>query len=60
MNNDINSRRALTELLEYIKPWRKDYYLGSLYSFLNKLFDIAPEILIGVAVDLVVKKNEMR
>jgi ATP-binding cassette subfamily B protein len=29
-----------------------------LYSFLNKLFDIAPEILIGVAVDLVVKKND--
>jgi len=58
LNNDINSSRALTELLEYIKPWRRDYYLGSLYSFLNKLFDIAPEILIGVAVDLVVKKND--
>ena len=25
---------------------------------LNKLFDIAPEILIGIAVDLVVKKND--
>ena len=26
------------------------------YSVLNKLFDVAPEVLIGVAVDLVVKK----
>ena len=31
---------------------------ASFYSFLNKLFDIAPEILIGVAVDLVVKREE--
>lgn len=58
MKNDINSHSALKELLKYIAPWRRDYYLGSLYSFLNKLFDIAPEILIGVAVDLVVKKND--
>ena len=29
-----------------------------LYSIINKLFDIAPEILIGIAVDLVVQKND--
>jgi len=28
-------------------------YLASLFSFLNKVFDIAPEILIGMAVNLV-------
>ncbi len=37
--------------------YKKDVILGSLYSFLNKLFDIAPEILIGIAIDLVIKKE---
>lgn len=58
MNKNIDSITALRKLFTYITPWRKDYYLGSLFSFLNKIFDIAPEILIGVAVDLVVKKND--
>ncbi len=58
MKKHINSLSALKELQRYIAPWKRDYYLGSLYSFFNKLFDIAPEILIGVAVDLVVKKND--
>ena len=58
MNKNIDSITALKKLFTYITPWRKDYYLGSLFSFLNKIFDIAPEILIGVAVDLVVKKND--
>ena len=44
----MSSTQALKELFKYIHPWRKDYYLGSIYSFLNKLFDIAPEILKGV------------
>jgi|TARA_B110000914_G_scaffold37857_2_gene30982 ATP-binding cassette subfamily B protein len=58
VNKNIDSITALKKLFTYITPWRKDYYLGSLFSFLNKIFDIAPEILIGVAVDLVVKKND--
>ena len=33
----------------------KGFY-SSLFSALNKIFDIAPEVLIGVAVDLVVRK----
>lgn len=58
MKKHTNSLSALKELQRYIAPWKRDYYLGSIYSFFNKLFDIAPEILIGVAVDLVVKKND--
>ena len=42
----------------YAKPWRFKIYLATAYSVLNKLFDIAPEILIGVAVDLVVNKQD--
>ena len=40
--------------METHKEWRLSAMKAS-YSFLNKLFDVAPEILIGVAVDLVVK-----
>lgn len=47
----------LFRLLAYLKPYRRHYLLGILYSFLNKLFDIAPEILIGVAIDVVVHQK---
>jgi len=32
--------------------------LGTVYAVVNKIFDIAPEILIGIAVDVVVKRDE--
>ena len=51
-----NSSIALLSI--FLRPWKKNIFLASLYSSLNKIFDIAPEVLIGVAVDLVVKKND--
>lgn len=48
----------LRRLLAYIEPERPLYRAASLYSVVNKLFDIAPEILIGVAVDVVVQREE--
>ena len=45
-------------LLDYIKVWKGRVIIASLYSAINKIFDIAPEVLIGIAVDLVVKKND--
>ncbi len=48
---------SFLRLLSYMRPYRKDYLLGTLYSTLRKLMDIAPEILIGVAVDTVVRKE---
>ena len=53
----FTSFSSLKQLLLYARPWRFKIYLATLYSILNKLFDIAPEILIGVAVDLVVNKE---
>ena len=47
----------IVRLLRYMKSYRKDYTLGTIYSICNKLFDIAPEILIGVAVDTVVNQK---
>jgi len=49
---------SLIRLLRYAKPWRGRIVLATTYSILNKLFDIAPEILIGIAVDVVVKREE--
>ena len=45
-------------LISYLKKWRGKTIKASIYSTLNKIFDVAPEVLIGVAVDLVVKKNQ--
>ena len=45
-------------LISYLKKWRGKTIKASIYSTLNKIFDVAPEVLIGVAVDLVVKKQD--
>ncbi|WP_119328239.1 ABC transporter ATP-binding protein [Cysteiniphilum halobium] len=51
------SKYPLLRLLSYMRGYRKDYLLALLYSTLNKLFDIFPEILLGVAVNMVVSKQ---
>lgn len=48
---------AIIRLFNYAKGYRKDIYLATLYSILNKFFDILPEVLIGVAVDTVVNQK---
>lgn len=49
---------SLRRLFEYSREFQRSYALGTLYAVINKIFDIAPEILIGVAVDVVVKREE--
>jgi ATP-binding cassette, subfamily B, bacterial len=44
----------LKKLLSYASSYRRDFRLAALYSILNKFFDVLPEVLIGVAVDIVV------
>lgn len=46
-----------SRLLRYIRPERRLYRRASVYSVVNKLFDIAPELLIGMAVDVVVQQE---
>lgn len=48
----------LIKLFRYSKKYRGDIFLATLYSLMNKIFDIFPEILIGVAVDVVVKQKD--
>ena len=53
-----NSIKSFRQLISYAKPWRFKIITASIYSIVNKLFDIMPEILIGFAVDLVVKRQD--
>ena len=48
----------LKRLFSYAGGHRADAALASVYSVLNKFFDVLPEILIGVAVDVVVSRKD--
>lgn len=43
----------LQSLLQYSRSHRRQVWLASLCSVLNKIFDLAPPLLIGMAVDIV-------
>lgn len=47
----------LASLWKHFKSKRSKVIEASIYSVLNKIFDIAPPLLIGLAVDTVVKKE---
>ncbi len=47
----------LSRLFGYARHYRRDVVIASIYSVLNKIFDILPEILIGIAVDVVVNQK---
>ena len=51
----MNSAHPLRRLLGYAQSYRRDIRIASLYSVLNKFLDVLPEVLIGAAVDVVVK-----
>ena len=51
------SFHALMRLLRYAKGYRRQIITATMCSIINKLFDIAPEILIGVAIDVVVNQE---
>jgi ATP-binding cassette subfamily B protein len=47
----------LKRLLRSLRPHRRLVWLAASCSVLNKLFDLAPPVLIGLAVDVVVQQN---
>jgi len=49
--------RGLGRLLSRLQPHDRLVRLASLCSILNKLFDLAPPVLIGLAVDVVIKQQ---
>jgi ATP-binding cassette, subfamily B, bacterial len=52
-----NSPPPLQRLIEYTHNYRGQLWQAIAASILNKLFDLAPPVLIGIAVDVVVQKN---
>ncbi len=48
----------LSRLFAFARPYRRTAVLASVYSALNKFFDVLPELLIGVAVDVVVNQKQ--
>jgi ATP-binding cassette, subfamily B, bacterial len=48
----------LRRLIRYARPHRRRTWQATACSVLNKLFDLAPEALIGVAVDVVVRGRQ--
>jgi ATP-binding cassette subfamily B protein len=48
----------LARLWHYARGHRRQVFLATTYSVLNKIFDLAPPILIGMAVDVVVEQED--
>lgn len=48
----------LKKLFGYARQYRRDIRIATAYSVLNKFFDILPEVLIGAAVDVVVRGDQ--
>jgi ATP-binding cassette subfamily B protein len=47
----------LRRLLRALRPHRRQVWLAAICSVLNKLFDLAPPVLIGLAVDVIVRQQ---
>ncbi|ADE14919.1 ABC transporter related protein [Nitrosococcus halophilus Nc 4] len=58
MASNTLSFQALVRLLRYAKGYRRRILAATTCSIINRLFDIAPEILIGVAIDVVVNRED--
>lgn len=58
MSENSTQRPPLVRLFNYSQAHRRPITLASLYSILNKVFDLAPPVLIGVAVDVVVQQQD--
>lgn len=58
MTAEHNSFSALLRLLRYARGYRKRIVLASVCSMLNTFFDVLPEVLIGIAIDVVVNRED--
>jgi ATP-binding cassette subfamily B protein len=58
LSNPSKTIPPLRRLIKYGRRYRLQIWLASLCSILNKIFDLAPPVLIGAAVDVLVKKQD--
>jgi ATP-binding cassette subfamily B protein len=61
-SDQVSRRRKLSHplqrLLNYGNQYRREIWLAAGASIFNKVFDLAPPVLIGIAVDVVVKQQD--
>ncbi|MFN5119344.1 MAG: ABC transporter, partial [Cyanobacteriota bacterium] len=53
----MRADQGLTRLQRRLRPHRRQVALAACCSVINKLLDLAPPVLIGLAVDVVVKQQ---
>ena len=62
MNQSLSKASAsqppLRRLLSHLTPQRRLVLVASICSVLNRLFDLAPPVLVGVAIDVVVRGQQ--
>ena len=58
MNDHSTSEHPLLRLWHYARGHRGQTLLATTFSILNKVFDLAPPLLIGMAVDVVVAQDD--
>ncbi len=58
MKTKTDRRHPFLRLLDYASAYKRRVALATLYSVLGKIFDTAPPVLIGVAVDIVVQQKD--
>jgi ATP-binding cassette, subfamily B, bacterial len=58
MSAPVDQRHPLARLWQHASGHRPQVLRATLYSVLNKVFDLAPPLLIGVAVDTVVERQD--
>lgn len=54
----MSEQHPFRRLMTYADAHRPTVAMASLYSFANKIFDLAPPALIGAAVDIVVRRDD--
>jgi len=52
------TNHPLRRLIRYARPYRGRIWLASVCSVLNKIFDLGPPALIGMAVDVIVQRED--
>jgi ATP-binding cassette subfamily B protein len=53
----MSNAHPFIRLTNYARNYRKQIWTATTYSVLNKFFDLAPPVLIGAAIDLVLQKD---
>ena len=54
----MTEQAPIFRLFSHMREHRSTMWLATLFSILNKIFDLAPPLLIGAAVDVVVKRQD--